>query len=84
MPCEIRLAPMNNLPQLLAQPTPFGLTVGQIAAVAVVAMILFSGWLIVRIIMRVSALFFRIGCAALIVFICGIVSFIALYNFTAK
>ena len=30
---------MNNLPHLLAQPTPFGITVGQIAAVVVVAMI---------------------------------------------
>ena len=73
---------MNNLPQLLAQPTPFGVTVGQIAAVVVVAMVLFSGWLVVRVVLRVSALFFRLGCAALIVFICGIVSFIALYNLT--
>ena len=75
---------MNNLPQLLAQHTPFGLTVGQIASVAVVAVILFAGWLVVKIVLRLGALFFRIGCIALVVFICGIASFIALYNITLK
>ena len=73
---------MNNLPQLLAQHTPFGLTVGQILGVGAVAVVLFAGWLFVRIVLRLGAIFFRIGCIALVVFICGIASFFALYNIT--
>ncbi len=75
---------MDNLPTLFAQPTPWGLSVGQTASVAVVAFVLLFGWVIVRIGLRLTSLLFRLGCAALIVFICGVVSFMMLYNIASR
>ncbi len=73
---------LDSLLQSLPNPTPWGLTVGQTLGIFVVAAILFVGWFIVRIVTRLGGLLFRLGCAALIVFICGIISFMALYNLT--
>jgi hypothetical protein len=75
---------MDNLPELLAQPTPWGFTVGQTALVAIVAVILVSGWLAVRVALRITGLLFRLGCAALMIFVCGLVSFIMVYNYTTR
>ena len=73
-----------DLNQTLAQHTPWGLTVAQTCGIGVVAIILFFGWILVRIGLQISGLIFRLGCAALMVFICGIVSFVVLYNLTNK
>jgi hypothetical protein len=75
---------LENLPELLAQPTPWGLTVAQTLSIFVVAFVLFVGWVIVRIGLQLTATLFRLGCAALIIFVCGIVSFMVLYNFASR
>ncbi len=75
---------MDNLPDLLAQPTPWGLTVAQTLSIFVVAFVLLIGWIIVRIGLRLTSMIFRLGCAALIIFVCGIVSFMVLYNFASR
>jgi hypothetical protein len=75
---------LDNLPDLLAQPTPWGLTVAQTLAIFVVAFVLFVGWLIVRIGLRLTSMIFRLGCAALMIFVCGVVSFMVLYNFASR
>ena len=75
---------MDNLPDLLAQPTPWGLTVAQTLSIFVVAFVLLIGWIIVRIGLRLTSMIFRLGCAALIIFVCGIVGFMVLYNFASR
>ncbi len=75
---------MDNLPDLLAQSTPWGLTVAQTLSIFVVAFVLLVGWIIVRMGLRLTSLMFRLGCAALIIFVCGIVSFMVLYNFASR
>lgn len=75
---------MNDISQLLAQHTPWSLTVGQTAGIAVVAVILLAGWLFVQFTLRLGAFIFRMGCAMLIIFICGLASFIVLYNLSSK
>ena len=75
---------MDNLPDLLGQPTPWGLTVAQTLSIVVVAFVLLIGWIIVRIGLRLTGMIFRLGCAALMVFICGVVSFMVLYNFASR
>ena len=74
---------MDNFWDLMAQPSPWGLTYGQTASIIVVALVLLVGWVIVRVFLRLGSIIFRLGCAALIVFICGIASFIMLYNATS-
>jgi hypothetical protein len=73
-----------NLPDFLAQNTPWGLTVAQTGAIGVVALILLIGWFIVHTALRLGGVIFRLGCAALLVFICGIVSFMVLYNLATR
>ena len=73
---------LDSLLQSLPNPTPWGLTVGQTLGIIVVAAVLFVGFLVVRVVTRLGGLLFRLGCAAMIVFICGIISFMALYNLT--
>jgi hypothetical protein len=72
---------VDNLPDLLAQPTPWGLTIGQTASVFVVAFVLLAGWLLVRFVLHVTGLLFRLGCAALLIFVCGLISFMVLSNY---
>jgi hypothetical protein len=47
-----------------------------------VAFVLLIGWIIVRVVLRLGEILFRIGCIVLVVFICGIISFVAIYNLT--
>ena len=75
---------MDNLQDILGQATPWGLTVAQTLSIFVVAFVLMIGWIIVRIGLRLTGMIFRLGCAALIVFMCGIVSFMVLYNFASR
>jgi hypothetical protein len=75
---------LGDLQQTLAQATPWGLSVGQTGAIFVIAAILLVGWTVVHSALRLGALIFRLGCAALMIFICGIVSFMVLYNLTTK
>jgi hypothetical protein len=72
---------VDNLPDLLSQVTPWGLTIGQTASVFVVAFILLAGWIFVRVVLRITGLLFRLGCAALLIFICGLISFMVLSNY---
>jgi hypothetical protein len=62
------------------QPTLLGVTIGQIASVFVVAAVLLVGWVIVHTLLRLGSIIFRLGCAAIIVFACGLISFMVLYN----
>ena len=73
-----------DLGQFLAQQTPWGLTVAQTGGIGVVAVILFAGWLVVHLVMRLSGFLFRLGCAAILVFLCGVVSYVVLYNLTTR
>ena len=75
---------MDNLPQLLDQPTLWGLTVGQTLGVILVAFVLLAGWIFVRVVMRLAGILFRLGCAAIIVFIGGLVIFLLLSNLTGQ
>jgi hypothetical protein len=75
---------LENLPELLAQPTPWGLTVAQTLSIFVVAFVLFVGWVIVRIGLQLTATLFRRGCAALIIFVGGIVSFMVRATFASR
>jgi hypothetical protein len=75
---------MSDLPQFLAEATPWGLTVGQTASIFVVAAVLLLGWVIVHVGLRLTATLFRLGCAALMVFMCGLVSFFLIYNFASR
>jgi len=73
-----------NLQNFLAQNTPWGLTVAQTGAIGVVALVLLIGWFVVHTTLRLTGTIFRLGCAALLVFICGIISFMVLYNLASK
>ncbi len=75
---------MGDLQQFLAQSTPWGLTVAQTGGIGVVAVILLVGWFIVQIGLRLSHLIFRLGCAAIMIFLCGVISFFAIYNFSSR
>jgi len=75
---------LSDLQQTLAQATPWGLTVAQTGSIFLVAIVLFIGWLVVHTVLRLGAVIFRLGCAALMIFICGIVSFMVLYNLSTK
>ena len=75
---------MENIQNILAQPTPWGLSVAQTGAIIAVAFVLLFGWVIVRIGLRLTATIFRLGCAALIVFVRGLVSFMMFYNIASK
>ena len=75
---------MSDLGQTLGQATPWGLTVAQTGSIFVVAAVLLIGWVIVHTALRLGAVIFRLGCAALMIFICGIVSFMVLYNLTTR
>ena len=68
----------------LAQHTPWGLTFAQTGAIGVVAVILLVGWSMVQVALKLTGTIFRLGCAAVFVFICGIVSFMAIYNIASK
>jgi hypothetical protein len=74
---------MDNFWELMAQPTFWGLTIGQTVSIFVVAAVLLIGWVVVRVLLQLGSIIFRLGCAALIVFICGIASFLVLYNVTS-
>ncbi len=78
------MSPLDALLQSLSDPTPtpWGLTVGQTVGIFAIAFALFIGWIIVRVVLRLGEILFRIGCIVLVVFICGIVSFVAIYNLT--
>ncbi len=73
-----------DIATFLAQHTPWGLTVAQTGGIAVVAVILLVGWTMVHMMLRLTGAIFRLGCAAVFVFICGIVSFMAIYNVASK
>ena len=75
---------MDNLPQLFAQPTAWGLTVGQTAVIVALTFILVFGWTIVKLFFQVTGTIFRVGCAALLIFVCGLVSFMVFYNFATR
>ncbi len=79
------MSPLDTLLQALSDPspTPWGLTVGQTAGIFGIAVVLFIGWMIVRVVLRLGEILFRIGCIVLVVFICGIISFVAIYNLTS-
>src|SRR5205823_5664052 len=62
---------LDNLQDILGQPTPWGLTVAQTLSIVVVAFVLLIGWIVVRVGLRLTGLIFRLGCAALIIFVCG-------------
>ncbi len=74
---------LDSLLQSLPNPTPWGLTVGQTLGIFVIAVVLLVGFIVVRIVTQLGGLLFRLGCAAIVVFICGIISFMALYNLTS-
>ena len=76
---EIAEATLN-----LGQMLPWGLTIAQSGGIAAVAVILLVGWFVVHTMMRLTGFIFRIGCAAVFVFICGIVSFMAIYNYASR
>jgi len=48
----------------------------------VVMLILLVGWVIVHIGLQLTGTIFRLGCAAIIVFSCGIVAILLFYNLT--
>jgi hypothetical protein len=73
---------VDDLTSLFAQPTPWGLTVGQTAGIVAVAVVLLAGWLFVQFTLRLGAFLFRMGCAMLLIFICGLASFIVIYNYS--
>jgi hypothetical protein len=75
---------LNDLQQLFIQATPWGLTVGQTVVVLLIATGLVVGWTMLRSFLRLTATIFQIGCAALLVFICGITSFMVFYNFASR
>jgi hypothetical protein len=75
---------VDDISSLLPQQTPWGLTVGQTAGIAVVAVILLVGWLFVQFMLRLGEFLFRMGCALLLIFICGLASFIVIYNFSTQ
>ncbi len=75
---------MDNWSQLLEQSTFWGLTVGQTVGVFLVAVVLLAGWIVVRVGLRLAGVLFRLGCAAILVFICGLVSFLVLSNIANK
>jgi hypothetical protein len=75
---------MGDLSQFLAQSTPWVLTVGQTVSIGLMAVVLFVGWVIVHTLLRLGGFIFRIGCAGLLIFICGLASFVVLYNFTNR
>ena len=64
--------------------TPWGLTVGQTAMIFVVMIVLLVGWIFVHIGLRLTGMIFRLGCAAIMVFSCGIVAILLFYNFTSN
>ncbi len=71
---------LDSLLQSLPNATPWGLTVGQTLGIVVIAAVLLGGWFIVRIVTQLSGCLFRAGCAVLVVFICGIISYMAILN----
>ncbi len=73
---------LDSLLQSLPNPTPWGLTVGQTLGIFAVAAVLLAGLFVVRIVTRLGGLLFRLGCAAIVVFICGVISFMTIYNLT--
>jgi hypothetical protein len=73
-----------DLQEWLNQPTLWGLSVGQTAVIVILTGILVLGWTFVRFILQLTGTIFRIGCALLLCFICGLVSFIVIYNFSAR
>ncbi len=73
-----------NLQDFLAQQTPWGLTFAQTGAVGMVALILLIGWTVIHTTLRLTGTIFRLGCATLLVFICGIIGFMVLYNLARK
>jgi hypothetical protein len=75
---------LGDLQQLLAQGTPWGLSVGQTGAIFVIAAVLLVSWVVVHTFLRLGTVIFRLGCAALMIFVCGIVSFMVLYNLSTK
>jgi hypothetical protein len=77
---------VNNaeLQNLLSQMTPWGLTIAQTGVVFLIAVALVAGWTVIRIGLQLTGILFRIGCAALLVFICGLATFMVFYNFAAK
>ena len=75
---------MQQIIDLLPQMTPWGLTVGQTAMIFVVMLILLIGWVFVRVGLRLTGMIFRLGCAAILVFSCGIVMILLFYNLTSN
>lgn len=75
---------MDNLPELLQQPTPWGLTIGQTAVIALITFVLVFGWTIIKFFLQLTGTIFRVGCAAVLIFVCGLVSFMVFYNISTR
>jgi hypothetical protein len=52
--------------------------------VLLIATGLVVGWTMVKTFLQLTATIFQIGCAALLVFICGLTSFMVFYNLASR
>ncbi|MEP7285607.1 MAG: hypothetical protein ABI947_07565 [Chloroflexota bacterium] len=75
---------MNDLQQILGQYTPWGLTVAQTGLVILIAAGLLFGLGVLRFVLQLTGELFRIGCAVMLLFLCGLISFMVFYNFASR
>jgi hypothetical protein len=67
------------MPPFLDQFAPWGLTWGQSLAILALTVAGFALWTALRFFLRLGQLLFQLGCAVILLFICGVVSYL-IYN----
>ncbi len=66
--------------QFLAQPTIWGLTVGQTVAVLGASAVLVILWTVLGLVLRLAGTIIRVGCALILVLSCGCIATMLLTN----
>ncbi len=74
---------MTDINQLLAQPTFWGLTVGQTVLVFLFSAGLIALLVALRYLLQLTVELMQIGCAVILVFSCGLAGFLVFYNFAS-
>jgi hypothetical protein len=62
---------MNQLQDVLMQPTPWGLTIGQTVALVLGMVAIFVVASVLGFVLRIFGVFMRVGCLLVVLFGCG-------------
>lgn len=73
---------MDGLQQFLNEMAPWGLTVGQSAAVLLASAGLVILWTALGMLLRLAGKVFRVGCALILIFACGCIATLIFMNLT--